>query len=131
MDSTKTKYNLFEDTLSWRRYIAGKLAEEMDYALFGVKDIYLIGSVESGETGIGSDIDLIIYTQNTREQNQLLQVWLDAWNKSLCHFNYLLTGLKTECMLDVHLVDDHDIIKNTSFAARIFSVYEPVELLRA
>lgn len=124
-------YELTHDTLSWRRYIAAQLARDMDYKFFGVKNIYLFGSVENGSTGIGSDIDLIIYTDNTKEQNQLLLTWLDGWNKSLCHFNYLITGLKSEFMLDIHLVDDNDIKQNTTFASKLSSVYEPVELLRA
>lgn len=120
---------LCQNTTDWRRYIARELAQSLDADRFGVKGIYLFGSTESGNTGIGSDIDLIIHVDSSPTQRALLLQWLDGWNEALCRFNYLLTGFQTVRMLDVHLVDQTDINRRSSFATRLFSPYEPVEAL--
>lgn len=47
----------------------------MDMELFGVKGIYLIGSVETGEAGISSDIDLIVHVGNDEKQTAAMLEW--------------------------------------------------------
>lgn len=122
---------LVTNTTDWRRYIAKELARSLDMEFFGVKGIYLFGSTESGDTGIGSDIDIILYVDSSPQQRELLLQWLDGWNQALCRFNYLLTGHQAKLMLDAHLIDQSDINQKSSYAARLFSLYEPVEALRA
>lgn len=121
---------LITNTTDWRRYIAKELAKDLDMNFYGVKGVYLFGSTESGNTGIGSDIDIILYVDHSPQQKELLLHWLDGWNQALCHFNYLLTGHHTELILDVHLVNQADIKHNSPYATRLLSPYEPVEVLR-
>lgn len=59
----------------------------MDMELFGVKGIYLIGSVETGEAGISSDIDLIVHVGNDEKQTAAMLEWFKGWNEKLALIN--------------------------------------------
>lgn len=115
---------------AWRRTYAQKIAEEMDMQKYGVKAIYLFGSVESGNAGLCSDIDLIIRLSGKREPECSLLLWLEKWNEELCKLCEQYTSFKVAYMLDVHYVNDTDMDRKTSYATKITSVREPVELLR-
>ncbi len=104
------------DHSEWRVFMAERIAMEMDYSLFGVKTVYLIGSVESREAGPGSDIDLVFHIGRITEKTRLLHLWLDGWNKSLALQNYFRTGYLADGLLDVHIVTDRDVREGDSFA---------------
>ena len=124
-------YFLPETMRNWRRSVAQRIVEVMDFAHFGVKGVYLIGSAERETDGVGSDIDLIVHVKNGPEQQAQLQQWFSGWNGALCHMYALLSGYQTDILLDVHYVGPEEIRTNSSFATRMCSVYEPPELLWA
>lgn len=113
----------------WRSYMAEQLAASLDPELFGVKAVYLFGSVNNGTAGPNSDIDLIIHFRGTPEQRTSLETWLSGWSMSLAEINYLKTGYKMNGMLDVHLITDEDIKMKSSFAIKIDSMTEPARRL--
>lgn len=103
----------------WRLLMAERIAMGMDCESFGVKSIYLIGSVERGDAGMCSDIDLLIHVDDDQKKRKLLALWLDGWGKALSLTNYLRTGFLVGSLLDVHIVTDRDIQENDSFATKI------------
>lgn len=115
----------------WRHYMAQQIADTLDMDDMGVIGVYLFGSTNTGEAGMGSDIDLLIHvTQQTPSQRQCLENWLDGWSYALARVNYLQTGWKIDKLLDIHIVTDKDISEGNSFAIKINSFTDPPEVLR-
>jgi hypothetical protein len=106
----------------WRMRMAEKIAGSLDSERFGVKGIYVFGSVKNAASGPGSDLDLIVHFNGSNEQRDRLSMWLDGWSRSLAEVNYLRTGYGSDGLLDVHIVTDSDIEKQTSYAAKIGAV---------
>ncbi len=118
-----------EHSWRWRSYMAEQLAASLDPSLFGVKAVYLFGSVNNGTAGPNSDIDLIIHFCGTPEQQNNLETWLNGWSLSLSEINYLKTGYKMSGMLDCHIITDEDIKMKNSFAIKIDNMTEPARRL--
>lgn len=115
----------------WRHYMAKQIADALDMEAMGVKGVYLFGSTNTGEAGMGSDIDLLIHIDEQKPSQRLhLENWLDGWSLALARVNYLQTGYKIDKLLDVHIVTDKDINDGDSFAIRINSFTDPSEVLR-
>lgn len=114
----------------WRHYMAERLADSIDLHNFGVKGIYLFGSTNNGTAGPGSDIDLLVHFQGTREQQEALIQYLEGWSYCLSEMNYLKTGYASKGLLDVHIVTDEDIAKKSAFALKIGSITDPAHPLK-
>jgi len=116
----------FDDKFwQWRSYMAECIAERLDPSRFGVKNAYLIGSVNSGTAGPGSDIDIILHFAGSEDQKKDLELWLEGWSMALAEINYLKTGYSSEGLLGVHIVTDEDIANKTSYAYKIGAVTDP------
>jgi len=109
--------------------MAGRIAANLDSMRFGVKAIYVFGSTKNATAGPGSDIDLLIHFIGSDKQKSELLTWLEGWNLCLCELNYLRTGYKLDEILDIHLVNDEDIAKKTSFAIKIGAVTDAARAL--
>jgi hypothetical protein len=106
----------------WRYRMAEKIAAELDAERFGVKAMYVFGSVKNASAGPGSDIDLLVHDEGEGPARERLALWLEGWSLSLAEMNYLRTGFRSEGLLDVHYVTDDDIARQTSFAVKIGAV---------
>ncbi|MFA5418982.1 MAG: PEP/pyruvate-binding domain-containing protein [Bacteroidales bacterium] len=107
----------------WRQKCVERMAQSIDPLRFGIKALYVFGSVKNGTAGPGSDIDLLIHIENTQKQQDELAAWLEGWSLSLAQVNQWRTGINTdEGLLDVHYITDEDIRKRTSFAVKIGAV---------
>jgi hypothetical protein len=113
----------------WRLRMVEQIASDLDPDRFGVKSLYIFGSVKNASAGPSSDIALLIHDKGEGPQREKLALWLDGWSLSLAEMNYLRTGYKSEGLLDVHYVTDTDIEKQTSFAAKIDAVTDAARLL--
>jgi len=111
-----------DDHWRWRMRMAEHIAAQIDTKRFGVKAVYLIGSAKNATAGPASDIDLLIHFSGLEKQRKELQVWLEGWSLCLSEMNFLRTGVKTEGLLDVHIITDEDIKKRTSYAVKIGAV---------
>jgi len=106
----------------WRMEMAEKIAAEIDPERFGVAAIYVIGSTKNANAGPSSDIDLMIHFRGNDDQQRDLEIWLDGWSLCLGEVNYLRTGYANRELLDVHIITDEDITRQTSYAAKIGAV---------
>jgi len=111
-----------DDHWRWRMRMAEHIAVQIDSKRFGVKALYLIGSAKNATAGPASDIDLLVHFSGSEKQRKELQVWLEGWSLCLSEMNFLRTGVKTEGLLDVHIITDEDIKKHTSYAMKIGAV---------
>jgi predicted nucleotidyltransferase len=119
-----------EDHWCWRLRMAEKIASELEAERFAVKGLYLFGGVKSAVAGPGSDIDLLVYFGGNDDQRRALLLWLEGWSPSLAEYNFLRTGYKSEGLLDIHIVTDEDIARQTSFAAKIGAVTDAAKPLQ-
>jgi hypothetical protein len=89
----------------WRQRFAERIAAAIDPARFGVRAVYLHGSTELGNAGVGSDIDLIVISGGDARQRSDLQIWLEGWSLCLAEISFQLYGLPSTGLLDVRFMD--------------------------
>ena len=106
----------------WRLNMAEQVAANLDADRFGVKALYIFGSVKNATAGPGSDIDLLVHDGGEGPRREALAMWLEGWSLSLAEMNYLRTGFRSEGLLDIQYVTDDDIARQTSFAVKIGAV---------
>ncbi len=111
-----------EQCWRWRQRMAEHIAARLDPDRFGVAGLYIFGSTKNATAGPASDIDLLVHFRGTPAQRRELEQWLEGWSLCLSEMNYLRTGYRTDGLLDVHLVTDEDVAKQTPFAAKINAV---------
>lgn len=114
----------------WRNYMAERLAASVDSERFGVKAFYLFGSTNNGTAGPGSDIDLLIHFEGSKQQRAELENWLEGWSLCLDEMNYLETGYRMNGLLDIHIITNDDIKKKDSFAIKINMITDPANPLK-
>lgn len=106
----------------WRLRMVERIADDLDADRFGIRALYVFGSVKNATAGPSSDIDLLVHDEGEGSKREQLRLWLDGWSRSLAETNYLRTGYRSDGLLDVHYVTDEDIEKQTSYAAKIGAV---------
>lgn len=118
------------DHWDWRMQKVHEIASALDPSIYGIKALYLIGSTKDGSAGPASDIDLIVHFNGNEEQREILENWFSQWGKKLEKENQERTGIRTEGLLDVHIITDEDIKKNTSWASHLTSPYLGVKKIQ-
>lgn len=113
----------------WRLSMAEQVAANLDADRFGVKSLYIFGSVKNATAGPGSDIDLLVHDEGEGPKRERLAMWLEGWSLSLAEMNYLRTGFRSEGLLDIHYVTDDDIARQSSFAVKIGAVTDAARAL--
>lgn len=116
---------------NWRKFMAFEISRQMDFKMFGVNAVFLIGSAKNNNAGIGSDIDLMIHFTGSELQKKELDLWLEGWGRCLSVINYLKTGYKINGILDVHYISDASIKDKDSFAIKIGAVTDAALLLKS
>ncbi|MGM0595961.1 MAG: PEP/pyruvate-binding domain-containing protein, partial [Myxococcota bacterium] len=116
-----------DDHWQWRLEIASLIAEKIDPERFGVKDFYVFGSTKNATAGPASDLNLLIHVNDNQQKQNKLLIWLDGWDHCLNEMNYIRTGYHTNGILDVHLITDKDIEKQSYFAQKINAVNDPAK----
>lgn len=115
----------------WRSRFAQIIADKIDFERFGVKAVYLMGSVKNASSGPGSDIDLLIHCSEDESLNKELSLWIEGWGYSLAEFNRKATGYRSELsMIDLHIITDEDIKNKDSYAIKINAHTDKAKLLR-
>jgi pyruvate, water dikinase len=103
----------------WRLNYVQDIALSLDAEKFGVKGMYIFGSVKNATAGPSSDIDIIIHFSGSESQKNDLKNWLDGWDLCLNRMNFFNTGHRMEKMLDIHYITDDDVKNRTSYALKI------------
>jgi len=111
------------DHSEWRMAKVRKMLSSLDPSLYGIKDIYLVGSTKEYTAGPASDIDLIVHYDGTPEHREDLMAWFEEWSINLDRENNERTGFKTGGLLDVHLITDEDIENRTPWAMHVLPPY--------
>jgi len=106
----------------WRMRVAERIARELDKQRYGVEAMYVIGSTKNATATAASDIDLLVHFRGSEAQKRELLSWFDGWSLSLTEMNYMRTGIRSERLLDIHLVTDNDIERKSSYAVKIGAV---------
>jgi hypothetical protein len=114
----------------WRLGMAERIALDVDPQRFGVKAMYVFGSTKNASAGPASDIDLLVHFEGTPGQRRDLETWLEGWSVCLAEINYLRTGRLSDGLLDVHVITDDDIARQTSYAVKIDAVTDPARPLK-
>lgn len=112
-------YMVPTDHWVWRMDKVRELADQLNPERYGVVALYVFGSTQEGTAGPKSDIDLLVHIRGSKEQQEDLLAWFEEKDKVLCQENEKRTGMKTELILDVHLITDEDIKNNTSWACHL------------
>ncbi|MFO8183197.1 MAG: PEP/pyruvate-binding domain-containing protein [Candidatus Aegiribacteria sp.] len=115
----------------WRQRMAESLAAGVDPEKYGVKGIYLFGSTKNATAGNRSDIDLLVHSNGDRSKRGRLESYLEGWDKCLSEINFIRTGMRTESILDIHIITDRDIEERQSYAVKIGAVSDaarPLEM---
>jgi hypothetical protein len=103
----------------WRMHIVNLIAENLDARRFGVEKMYVAGSTKNANAGPASDIDLIIHSRGTAQQECQLKAWLEGWSLCLAEMNYVRTGYRVNAMIDLHIITDEDIRNKSSYAVML------------
>ncbi|MFW3145417.1 MAG: PEP/pyruvate-binding domain-containing protein [Thermoplasmatota archaeon] len=111
------------DHSEWRLSKVREMLSTLDPVLFGIKDIFLLGSTKEYTAGPASDIDLIVHYDGRSDNREDLLAWFEEWSVNIDRENCDRTGIKTGGLLDVHLVTDGDIQNRTSWAMHIIPPY--------
>ena len=127
--NTAMAYLVPPDHWKWRQNKAEEIASTIDQELYGIKNMYLVGSTKEGTAGPSSDLDLIIHINGNEEQKEQLLLWLKGQDLKLVEENKDRTGIELETLLDIHLVTDEDIENKSSWASHINNPYDPARKL--
>ncbi|MBN2586450.1 MAG: hypothetical protein JXA64_11920 [Candidatus Fermentibacteraceae bacterium] len=119
-----------DDHWLWRQRMVETLAGGMDPAKYGVRGLYLFGSTKNATAGTISDIDILVHFEGDEGQRARLESYLDGWDKCLVELNFIRTGLKTDKMLDIHVITDRDIEEKQSYAVKIGAVNDAARPLQ-
>ncbi|TVR43152.1 MAG: hypothetical protein EA394_01900 [Bacteroidia bacterium] len=123
--------NQSQEHWKWRFDMVQAMVLTLDMDRFGVKALYLIGSVKTGNPGPCSDIDLLAHCENDPGKQALLKTWFEGWGLCLTEINNKNTCFETKgSMVDLHIITDHDIKNKTSFATMLDSVSNSAKLLK-
>ncbi|MBX3042367.1 MAG: pyruvate, phosphate dikinase [Candidatus Kapabacteria bacterium] len=98
----------YDEPLQWRKRMAESLALKMDAARFGVKGVYLFGTVFNETASANSDIDLLVHFEGSEDQRRELNTWFEGWNHCLSQINYNRSGYYIEKFLDITYISEKD-----------------------
>jgi predicted nucleotidyltransferase len=97
-----------DEPLQWRKRMAESIALKLDGKRFGVKGIYLFGTVFNETAGPNSDIDLLVHFAGNESQLEELKLWFEGWNLCLSQINYNRSGYSLDEFLDITYIRDED-----------------------
>ncbi len=130
-EDEKTLEPATDEHWKWRFKIAEKIAAKMEAGKFGVRGFYLIGSSKNATAGPASDIDILVHYDGDPYHRDLLQYWFEGWSYCLAEMNFQKTGhMVREGLIDLHLITDEDIEKQTSYAVLLNSVNDRARPLK-
>jgi predicted nucleotidyltransferase len=105
--------------IRWK--FAEKVANALDMRKFGVRGIYIFGTVHSKVAKETSDVDLLIHFDGDETHRCSLEAWFDVWNQILQELIYYQTGFKPKKALDVHFITDAERVPENYFYSEVMN----------
>ncbi|MEJ5245287.1 MAG: PEP/pyruvate-binding domain-containing protein [Bacteroidota bacterium] len=105
-----------DEPLQWRKRMIDSILEHLDPVRFGVKELYLYGSVFLGNATAKSDIDFICIFNGSEEQKKELKIWIEGWNLALSRINYNKTGFKLDRLIDFAILTEKELEQQKYYA---------------
>jgi len=97
----------------------------------GMYSIYLIGSVKNYESGVSSDIDLIVYYDGEPLSMEKIKLWFKAWSESVIKSGRYHNEIENmEHLFDLHFITKTDIEQGSSYAVMIKSFSNSARLIK-
>jgi hypothetical protein len=101
-------HNSYDEPLQWRKRMAESVGLKLDPERFGVKAVYLFGTVFHDTAGPNSDIDFLVHFEGNESQFHDLKLWFEGWNLCLSQINYYRSGYSVEKVLDITYISESD-----------------------
>lgn len=121
---------LNDEPLQWRKRMVESILEHLDPKRFGIKDLYLYGTVYDETAGPKSDIDFVCIFDGTTEQRREFELWIEGWNLALSKINYNKTGYKLDNFIDVNILTQTELNNQKYFAELIAKTNNRAKRLR-
>lgn len=112
----KDQQEVKEPEWEWRWRAAQQMANGCRENKWLIHGIFIIGSVREQTAAAESDIDLIVHIAD-EEQRTVISAFFDGWQWALGAFAPSKNAYN--CLLDVKIFTDEDLLNNPSFAALI------------
>jgi len=112
---------LNDEPLQWRLRMLDSILENLEPKRFGIKEMYLYGTVFNGNAGPNSDIDFVVIFEGTDEQKHNLKLWFEGWNLALSQINYNKSGYKLKHFIDAVILRPSELSEQQYFADLIHS----------
>ncbi len=99
-----------------------KLVNKISPIKFGIKGIYLYGTVFTKSASDTSDVDLLVHYDGDPLHKELMDAWFEPWNIMLQEIIYINTGFLRPKPLDVHYITDQELVPENYYFSEIMDV---------
>lgn len=96
-----------------------KLVGKISPMKFGVKGIYLYGTVFTKIASDTSDVDILVHYDGDPRHKELMDAWFEPWNIMLQEIIYINTGFLRPKPLDVHYITDAELVPENYYFSEI------------
>lgn len=105
--------------IRWK--FAEKMIEKLNPQKYGVKAVYLFGTVFNKTASATSDLDLLFYVDGKPENLLRIEAWLEPWNALLKDIIFLNTGFNHPKPLDVKFIKPDELNESNYYYTEIMN----------
>ncbi|MCX7880117.1 MAG: PEP/pyruvate-binding domain-containing protein [Ignavibacteria bacterium] len=106
--------------LRWK--FVDRMVGKMKIHHYGVRGIYLFGTVFTKTATETADVDLLVHYDGQEMNRQKLCAWFDAWSGMLRDLIYYQTGFLHPKPLDVYYITDAELTNDNYFFSEIMDL---------
>ncbi|MGQ9819046.1 MAG: PEP/pyruvate-binding domain-containing protein [Candidatus Kapaibacteriales bacterium] len=122
LSSEKEKSELqLEEPWEKRWKFVEKMIDALNLKKYGIKAIYLFGTVYNRTAKESSDIDLLVHYDGNPENLIALKAWFEPWNYLLQEIIFTTTGFRLKKALDVYYITDEECNKQNYYFVEIMN----------
>jgi|YNPMSStandDraft_2_1061718.scaffolds.fasta_scaffold00117_16 predicted nucleotidyltransferase len=96
-----------------------KMVSKLNPSKFGIKGIYLYGTVFTKSASDTSDVDILVHYDGNPRNKELMEAWFEPWNFLLQDIIYINTGFRRPKPLDVHYITDSELVEENYYFREI------------
>lgn len=98
-----------------------KMVDALNFNKYGIRAIYLFGTVYNRTAKESSDIDLLVHYDGSHENLIALKAWFEPWNYLLQEIIFTTTGFRLKRALDVHYITDGECNEQNYYFVEIMN----------